>query len=555
MMRSLYSGSVGIKNHQTKMDVIGDNIANVNTIGFKKSRVNFQDVLVQTLKATNSPNDTRGGTNALQVGTGMGLGSIDILNTQGVLNNTGKSTDLAIDGDGFFALSDGVNEYYTRSGSLDKDKNGSVILVSNGLRVKGWNASPLTGEINTSASPTYVTLPPQGTSIPARASETITYANNLNAKIEAADGKRIATTSKVYDSLGIAHEINIVYAKAAQTSKVVINGTTFDDSSITPRVQNIQVGDALGALRNLQVTFTRNTVATPQTWNYTIKEDGATVASNAGINLATLQGAGISINYTIPAATSPAVNFTLTYPDATQGASPKNGDPTYTDIIPTIADNNINNTWYWTAYTTDPSVTSFITPSHTYTDGGGGNITDYPDNRIKFTDGGAYSQGGANLKLKFNNGAADANMAVDVKNVTQYSANSESTIAGTADGYASGALESIAVDDAGVIIGSFDNGINQNLGQVALAIFSNPGGLNKIGSSLYAKSSNSGDPQVGAAKNGGRGTVSPGTLEASNVDLAQEFTDMITTQRGFQANSKVITTTDQMLDDLINLKR
>ncbi|MDD4601089.1 MAG: flagellar hook protein FlgE [Negativicutes bacterium] len=425
MMRSMFAGVSGLKNHQTRMDVIGNNIANVNTVGFKASRVNFQDILSQTLHGASSGQGVRGGTNPMQVGLGMGLASIDTLFTDGSFQPTGKQTDLSIQGSGFFVLSDGVNQVYTRAGAFDFDNQGNFLVPGTGYKVMGWKADA-TGVIDTNA-PVENLVVPVGTAMPAKVSSSVTYANNLSASATAGVTSQVPASIDVYDSQGNAYNLGGTFHKtAANTWEFTPNPTIVDAKSNT--IANVVTSPAAG------VPFTIN-----------FNADGSFNTSSAGT---------ITIN--------PAVG-------------PYAGAGTFS-------------------------------------------ITPHFDTMTQY-------------------GGESTAQAVD------------------RDGYAQGTLESNTIDTDGIITGRFSNGQSQALGRVALATFNNPTGLSKVGDNLYSQSNNSGLAQVGPANSGGRGKFNPGSLEMANVDLAQEFSNMIITQRGFQANSKIISVSDEMLQELANLKR
>lgn len=405
MMRSMFSGVTGLRNHQVKMDVIGNNIANVNTIGFKKSRVTFQDALSQTIRGATAPQGNMGGSNPQQVGLGMTVSTIDVLHTQGSSETTGKVTDLMIDGDGFFIVGDGRNNFFTRAGNFDFDRDGNLVNAD-GLLVMGWMADN-TGNINTMLPVGPINIP-RGKSIQPRATTSAVYVNNLDAGM--AVGTSWDTILPVYDSQGNEYAVTIRFTKSG------VN--TWDVTTTT-------AGFSLPA--GLQITFKPD-----GTFNSVVNGPAVLTAAPPGVN-------PISVN--------------LDFSQMTQFASPCTA-------------------------------------------------------RYNFQDG-----------------------------------------------YTSGVLEGYSIDTAGVITGRFSNGLTQKLAQVALANFNNPAGLLKMGGNLYAYSNNSGDPQIGPAGTGGRGDIAPGKVEMSNVDLSEEFTQMIITQRGFQANSRIITTSDEMLQELVNLKR
>ena len=405
MLRSMYSGVSGLRNHQTRLDVIGNNIANVNTIGFKSSRVTFKDLFSQTIRAATSAHGDRGGSNPIQVGLGVTLGSIDTNHGDGSTQYTGNGTDLAIEGSGFFIIRDGNTLMYTRAGNFSLDEEGYLTVPGSGLRVQGLDGSA-DGKLTDIRISTGETFNPVATT-------EVQFANNLN--VEAADGAKITNTVEVYDSLGRLHA--------------------------------------------LEITFTRN--ATPNSWGWSI----AAPAGSSGI----LAG-----------------NGTLTF------------DGTGTLISPS----------------TMPTVTIGMT------------------------------------------GSAAANIVIDLDFSAVTGAAGESSISVPyRNGAPQGSLKSYSIDGAGNIVGEFSNGLIQNIGQVAMARFANPGGLTKVGNTAFAESNNSGLRQIGQAGTAGFGSIASSSLEMSNVDLSLEFTEMIVTQRGLQANSRIITTSDEVLQELVNLKR
>lgn len=410
MMRSLFSGVSGLKNHQTRMDVIGNNIANVNTVAFKSGRVNFEDILSQTVEGARSPQTGgMGGVNPKQVGLGMGISSIDTLFTPGSLQSTDNPTDFAVQGEGFFMVSDGSQVYYTRDGAFKTSADGALVN-SNGFRLQGWMADA-DGNIDSTQALQSITIP-VGAQMKPKATTEIAFEGNLDAN--AASGSQWITSVQVYDSLGNPH--------------------------------------------NLTITFTKT--ATANEWGWAATLDG--------------------------------------------GMAPSGGTGTGT-----------------ITFNTDGSINTGGT--------GPANFTPIP-------------------------GAADINLSIDFSQLTQFGGNPTAYIS-FQDGYEAGSLDMVSTDSGGVLTGIFTNGQSKALAQIALATFSNPGGLLKEGGNLYQISNNSGLPNIGTANSGGRGSIAVGALEMSNVDLAQEFTNMIVTQRGFQANSRVITTSDEMLQDLINIKR
>lgn len=390
MLRSMFSSISGLRSHQTMMDVTGNNIANVNTAGFKSSQTLFQDTLSQLMQGAAAPTAQQGGTNPSQVGLGTRVAGINTNFGQGAAQTTGRATDLMISGDGFFVVDNGNEQLYTRAGSFSFDANGRLVTTDGSL-VQGWGA--VNGVANTNGPLGPLTLP-IGALLQPQASTRITMGGNLPSDTTSTNA--LPTSIEVYDGQGNARTVSIAYTRVSATQWGV------------------------------QVT------------------DGATVAGS-----------------------------TLTF--AADGTGP--------------------------------------TPASVVVNG----------------------------------------ITIDMSGMTGF-AGSNTAAALVQDGSAAGTLSSFGVGPDGALIGVFSNGRRETLGQLALATFANPGGLEKAGGSAYRASVNSGNVQVGVPGDG-RGTLAGGMLEMSNVDLAQEFTNLIIAQRGFQANSRVITASDEILQDLVNMKR
>ncbi|QEN07886.1 flagellar hook protein FlgE [Oceanispirochaeta crateris] len=462
MMRSLYSGVSGLQNHQTRMDVIGNNVSNVNTIGFKKGRVIFQDMISQGMRGAARPTEELGGVNPMQVGLGMTVATIDTIHTQGSLQSTGNTTDLAIQGNGFFILSQGDKEYYSRAGAFGLDEGGMLVNPANGMRVQGWEAETIDGEtyLNT-ASDTSDLFIPVGSKDPASATTEVELACNLDKRTpEILPGAGTADTREgtwtidkdIYDSFGNVHKMTISFTKNPGVNNQWNVSVNVDENGENPTNTTLDIG----AENNADGTFTME-------------------FDNLGALTAAFDAQGDTItegNLLIP------VSFDVI--DSTPGA----------DGAPIRQTLNLN-----------------------------------------LGEVGSYTN-----------------------TVTQF-AETSSTKAFRQNGYSMGYLETFQIDSRGVITGVYSNGTNRSLGQVALASFINPGGLEKGGESTYMATINSGEANIGPSGIAGKGKFISGALEMSNVDLAEQFTDMIVTQRGFQANSKSITTSDTMLQELLSLKR
>ncbi|MBQ9377272.1 MAG: flagellar hook protein FlgE [Schwartzia sp.] len=466
MMRSLFSGVSGLKNHQTRMDVIGNNISNVNTTGFKSSRATFSDLFSQTLTGASAPQGNTGGTNAKQIGLGSSVSSVDLLFTNGSVNSTGVNTDLALSSENaLFILDNGGGKVYTRNGDFQFDADGNYVQAGNGYYVQGWMAND--GAIDTGASVTKITIP-SGKSMPPAASTRAAYTNNLNAEVPTITKVMQGGTDKTASG-ATASATEPVTITLSDGSTMQMTSGFYQEKRSLPIVTTLSVYDSLGSVHDVSVYFTLTSAADDK-WEVAL--------SNAK-----------------------GYEQTINEPDGS---------------------------------TTTVSIGAV--------------------KELKFQSTGAYDSGDGTLTLTLTNGSASGQeVTLDLSGLTQYS--SGSTISGKADGNAAGTLASVSIDRTGTITGTYTNGEKQIEAQVALQRFTNPGGLTKIGDSLYEESNNSGksgEPNTAEAIGA---KLTPAALELSNVDVANEFTDMIVTQRGFQSNSKVITVSDEMLETIVNMKR
>ncbi|MBR1404748.1 MAG: flagellar hook protein FlgE [Treponema sp.] len=463
MMRSLYSGVSGLQNHQTRMDVIGNNIANVNTTGFKRGRVNFQDMISQQLSGASKPTEEKGGVNPKEVGLGMTVAAIDTVFTQGNLQSTGISTDVAIQGNGFFIEKNGEKSYYTRAGAFSLDQNGTLVNPANGMRVQGWMARELNGEmvVQTAATPTDLVIP-VGSKDPAKATQNINFACNLNKN----------------------------------TPEIPENATEADIAKGTWNTE-FKIYDSFGNEHLLNVNFTR-VRGNPNQWTATVQID----PDNADFTQ-TRVGLG----------TTDGVENTFTVSFDNNGT------------LAAVTDSAGNNS--------NPDGEIILQASYTV-----------PESNAD-ADGNPYRQ-----TMNINLGTIGSM----INTVTQ-SASASSTKAFYQDGYTLGYLENFKIDSTGSITGVYSNGTNRTIGQLAMATFANQNGLEKAGDNTYVKSNNSGEAKINAAGIAGGGTFLAGALEMSNVDLTEQFTDMIVTQRGFQSNAKTIQTADTLLETVLSLKR
>jgi len=466
MMRSLFSGVSGLQNHQTRMDVIGNNISNINTTGFKRNRVNFQDILYQQLQGAARPTEEIGGVNPKEVGLGMSIASIDTIHIQGALQSTGVGTDLAISGQGFFVLDNAGKQLFTRAGAFSIDEAGTMVNPANGMKVQGWMARELEGytvvDVSRPVGDLYI---PVGSKDPAKATTTVNFACNLD--------KRIPEIPE------------------NPTGKQMLDGTW---------ATQIEVYDSFGDQHILQVEFTRVPGAN-NSWNAAVIVD--------------------------PANENPT-NTTIGF-----GAeAPAEGGPT------TFTVNFSNNGTLLSAEDGDGNVS-----------GASGQVQMYVAYDVQTA---TPNEDGTPVRQEF---ILDLGQVGGfTRSITQYAEQSSSK-AVEQDGRNMGYLDSFKIDSSGVVTGVFTNGTTRALAQVALATFANQGALEKSGSNTFRESNNSGIANIGASGFAGKGDIVSGVLEMSNVDMADQFTDMIVTQRGFQANSRTIQTADQLLQELLSLKR
>ena len=485
MMRSLYSGVSGLKNHQTRMDVVGNNISNVNTTGFKSSRVTFSDTLSQTLSGASAPTENRGGTNPKQIGLGSATSAIDTLFTDGSVQSTGVNTDLCLSGNGLFIVKDGNLSYYTRNGNFKFDKEGYYVN-SDGLKVQGWSATTPGDAINTNGQPSEICIP-AGKTMAASATKVATFSKNLDA------------AEPMIKSMSVTYVDGTTADVPAGTTTAVEVGKNFDAGAGAKQVASI----------TLKMT------------------DGTTTTETSG---------AFKLKNSKPKTTIATIYDSL-------------GNAHNVTIYMTKTDVNSNTGNKWTI-SLDPAGTK----KQTITESDGTTTTvNMNDLELQFDVNGGLKTGSGTATLNLTNGAGD-NQSVNLTfdDVTQYAGSS--TAFATTDGNAAGTLKSVSIDSAGVITGTYTNGLNVQEAQVAIAQFNNASGLTKTGNSLYTESNNSGTPNIGTISDLGC-TVTPSSLEMSNVDMASELTDMIVTQRGYQSNSKIITVSDELLETLINMKR
>ncbi len=524
MIRSMSTAVTGLRGHQQKLDVIGNNIANVNTVAFKKSQARFEDLLSQTIQGATAPL-TRGDINPSQVGMGMRVSSIVDIHSQGAITNTDRPTDLAIEGEGFFVVNDGRQNYYTRDGSFSRDANGDLVNV-NGLRVMGYR---YIDGVKQDDAIQHMNIP-LGVGDIARASQNLGFAGNLDAR-----SYRAATTTVLTGTVAFADDEAVENVDDTLDFDISINGVPYTFSHELS-AGNIETKAGLLAAINGDLFGSGVTADWDSTGDrlvLTADNPGATAISFTGDDHAGLFGSNYS--YT---AGQDTVAETYTYEYYVYDSLGRRYAVDYT-FIP-----EGNNTWNYSLTVSDMAGTLQ-------------QVTQGSPGQLRYDQWGNFDPSVVIPDLEFTPTdplAAPLRIAQDF-NVSTQLANTNSLLIRRQDGYAPGELVAFSIGRTGVIIGAYSNGMIMELGQVVMGFFSNPEGLTKEGGNLYMETANSGRAEIGDPGDGGRGLISSSSLEMSNTDLAFEFTELITTSRAFQANTRVVTTSDEVLVEVINMKR
>lgn len=550
MMRSMYSGVSGLKTHQTKMDVIGNNIANVNTVGFKSSSVTFSEIMYQNLSGASGPNALTGtgGVNAKQIGLGVTTGSTSVnITGPGASQTTGRAFDIKLNdtnsATSFFIVSNGSGTQFTRAGSFYVDGAGNLCMTSTGYNVMGWQVDPTTGDIRKDTvsalrviSEKNMTSAPEAT-VNGRC-EGVLDKNSTDVTSEAGQAMNLS----FYDALGYSYVAKFAIKETNRdtgeytveltdildsTNKSILDQTKYD--SVTGTYDPDYLGDIFGAVKSQTKTYTPRAGWTTVDAANNIFEYNATYYryDAAAGNLVEVADNGGGNYVQVPGGT------TKTLAEAF-GVSPYATGITMTNGVVTA---NVSGANYTLKFNPDDGVFDYI---------------------------GANGQDNVFLNLKDTLGGNFEDIDIDFTGTKWFDNGGSSTIGmdkGDVDGKTGtgkklGDMIGVFVDTNGKIYGSYDNGNTILLGQIAVAQFANAMGLEKVGDNCYTTTLNSGEfDGIGVDITAGGGTMSTGMLEMSNVDLSSEFTEMITTQRGFQANSRIITVSDTLLEELINLKR
>lgn len=568
MMRSLYSGVAGLKTHQTRMDVIGNNIANVNTTAYKSSSMTFSELMSQTTQKASGANATTGvgGTNAKQIGLGVKAGAINTaITTQGSAQSTGNPFDIMITGDNFFVVNNGSENFFTRDGSFYVDGAGNLAMTSTGYNVMGWGVDKTTGNIKQDTvtalrimSSANMTYPPEATT-----KANISGILDQNDKdVTSANGKTV--NLNFFDARGYSYTAKFTFKQSGgdKTNEYSMElNKILDSTGAEIDISKLKFGNR--SQQKMETKVTLNTDAYKWDGKVLKTKDGTTEVANLadifkadGSLITPADDAAaqkqqkaldaIAKAYGYEGSTDEFLNLYIT------STADKDKQLTIQDLLGNMM----------AGKTTDvlPADGSAITMEGRYFEG-----TTVVFNK---DTGKLESVGGSTTNLNVNAafsalGGNFSDVTIDLSECTNYDNKGTSTIGATSgdlDGLGTGRrlgdMIGVSIQKDGMIYASYDNGMTKLLGQIATAAFANASGLEKEGDNLYSATLNSGEfDGIGVDITAGGGYMSTGQLEMSNVDLSSEFTEMITTQRGFQANSRIITVSDTLLEELTNLKR
>lgn len=583
MMRSLFSGVSGLKTHQTRMDVIGNNIANVNTTAYKSSSMVFSDMISQTTQKASGPNAKTGtgGVNARQIGLGVKTGAINTnISGQGAAQSTNNPFDIMISGSAFFIVSNGSQNFFTRDGSFYVDAAGNLAMTSNGYNVMGWQVDPATNKIKPDTvsalrimDAANMTYPPEATT-KARVTGII---DKNDTSVSSSTGKYI--NLNFYDSLGYSYTAKLAIKQSAETNEY--------------SVELAKLTDAYG--KDIDISKVQLGSTTTQKVNGSVKLDTAAFKWD-GVELKNVVGGTTVLSLDklfadSATADDPKLADTEEGKAALKALAKAYGyegsEKDFMNLTVTLTNDSSSGTTFESGTYSVQQLfynqwkglqPNFSTPQEAFTE----DLANWDINSFDTTgrifegativynpDNGEFAgingvSGVTSVKLGLSGlGGNFSDIEIDFSDSSMYDKKGTSTIeatSGDADnlgaGRKIGEMSGVSIQNNGMIYASYDNGMTRLLGQIAVAQFANVSGLEKAGDNLYSATLNSGEfDGIGVDITANGDSMSTGQLEMSNVDLSQEFTEMITTQRGFQANSRIITVSDTLLEELTNLKR
>ena len=597
MMRSLYSGVAGLRTHQTKMDVIGNNIANVNTTAFKSSSIVFQDLMSQTTQRASGANATtgRGGVNARQIGLGVKSGAINInITGQGSAQSTGNPFDIMITGDNFFVVSDGLQNFFTRDGSFYVDGMGNLAMTSTGYTVMGWQVDPETGNIHKDTvtalrimSTANMTYPPEATSqaymdgIIDKYDTDVSSANGMVINLNFFDARGYDYTARfvlrqsddedmyslelkeILDEDGNKIDLGdgVLFGNA-NTTQIKSGKVSFDTTNYswdaTGKLIDNGTGEVLADLGQMYQGGVLKDRGTECSLTWTDKESNATVTETRTVQE---QLDAIAKAYGYEGATEEFLKLLVDAPGDDGPPAVEGARLSVQELLNNLAASpgtavefGASMTLPAAAFETVGRLFDGVTISFDHDSGDFAGINGQQTVQDVILGLSALGGNFSDITINFGDLCSLNNKGTSTASATSGS-NDPATL-GVGSGRRLGDMIGISIQQDGMIYASYDNGMTRLLGQIATAAFANASGLEKHGDNLYTATMNSGEFNgIGVDVTAGGGYMSTGQLEMSNVDLSQEFTEMITTQRGFQANSRIITVSDTLLEELTNLKR
>lgn len=556
MMRSMYSAVSGLKTHQTRMDVIGNNIANVNTVAFKSSSVTFSDILYQTTSNASGANATTGtgGVNAKQIGLGTTAAATKVsITSAGASETTGNPFDIRLtdkNSTNFFIVNNGSENVFTRSGSFYVDGSGNLCMSSTGYTVMGWQVDETTGEIRKDTVSALRIMQEKNLTSAPEATTQATIAGVLDendADVKSDAGK--VMNLNFYDNLGYQYTAKFAIKATGTDGEYTVELTSILDSNnknITEGFTQAQMKEIFGN------TDTETTIASYST---TLPNCGYTYDTTTG--KLTEQATGVKVTIDGDGKIlKKGVDTTKTIKDVfgvsdgnlkniQNSKAAGNTDYVFKDVPTTV--NGVTTYSYQIVKKSATNLLKFNTEDGKFSSIGGGT-----DKSVELN----LNNANLNKNGNFQNITVDFSQCLNYSGKSTIGADAGAVDGTTGKGRKLGAMTGIFIDTSGRIYGTYDNGNTELLGQIAVAQFSNASGLEKVGESCYRTTLNSGEfDGIGVEISADGSSMTTGELEMSNVDLSSEFTSMITTQRGFQANSRVITTSDTLLEELVNLKR
>ncbi len=550
MANSLLTGVSGLASHQHMIEVVGNNLANLNTVGFKTGRAHFSDVFYETVKAGGGGGvGAVSGSNATQIGNGSKLASVGIDFGQGILETTASRFDFAIDGEGFFVVNAGRGPLYSRAGVFNLDNNGFLVDSSTGFHVQRFGNIGEAGGVLPgfqTAGDNSIQIP-LGATVPGSATTAASVSGNLSAAANGAVRQILESTAMT------------------ESGSPVTGGTLLNNlDNVTTPFQNgdfidIQGTDADGTAINTQIAVDGTTTVADLVAALDSAFTGAnvTLSANGELEVTAIDGgiSMLSLNISGNAGNTGVIDLSafqvLTSQQGSVGDTVRGAVEVFDErgdghLVSLTFQKQIDDTWTMTA-DIDPSVgmlSDATVEGITFRPDGSIDLVTGPDSQISIQFAGQANP----QTIDF--GFGDSGSLSGLTSIS-----GDSNLASTQDGYSTGTLVAISVDDGGLIEGIGSNGRRFEVAQVALATFRNPNGLSAEGNNFFAQTISSGDANVGSPASGGRGRINTGQLEASNVDIAVEFTRLIVAQRGFSANARTITVTDEILEELNSLIR